>query len=262
VIATVAARNVGDRYRSVLGYGIGLGLMIVWVMAIYPSVQGELGAYVDAMPDAMKSMFRIEDVTSLAGFVQAEIMSFMGPLVFIALAITSGASTIAGEERERILPIVLATGIGRGRLVAAKLAAVAVQLGAVGVCTLIALMIGTMAAGGGITVARLTAGAVQLTALGLLFGALAVAVGAATGRKSVAAGVATGVALGSYLIDALAGMAGWLEPLQVVSPFHWHAPNNPLVAGLSVGWLALLLATTAVLAVVAVVTFDRRDVGV
>ena len=70
------------------------------------------------------------------------------------------------------------------------------------------------------------------------------------------------VALATYLVNALGSLVDWLEPLRRLSPFHWYAPGNPLVDGLSVGGLALLLGGSAVLGVVAVVTFDRRDVGV
>lgn len=259
--AAVVTRSLADRRRGVLGYGVGLGLMIVWVMAIYSSVETELADYVEAMPEAMKSLFGMEEITSLAGFVHAEIFSLMGPLVFLALAITTGASAIAGEERDRILPIVLATGVGRGSLLLSKLAALTVELAALAAITLAALLIGLVLAGGGLGLAAATAATLQLAALGLFFGALALAVGAATGRKTTASGTSVAVALATYLVDALANLVGWLEPLEVLSPFHWYAPGNPLVDGLSISGLSLLTACTAVLAAVAVVTFDRRDVG-
>ena len=82
--AAVVARGLQDCRRGVIGYGIGLGLMIVWVMALYPSVETELADYVEAMPETMKSLFGIEDITSLAGFVHAEVFTIMGPLVFLA----------------------------------------------------------------------------------------------------------------------------------------------------------------------------------
>ena len=262
MIAAVVRRSLADRRRGVLGYGIGLGLMIVWVMAIYPSVESELSDYVKAMPEAMKSLFGMDDITSLAGFVHAEVFSLMGPLVFLALAITAGASTLAGEEQDRMLPLLLATGVGRGRLLVAKLAALALAVAALGVITIASLLVGLTAAGGGMSIAGAVAATVALTALALFFGALALAVGAATGRKAMAAGTAVGVALATYLLDALANLVGWLEPLQVISPFHWYAPANPLTAGLSAGGLALLLGGAASLAVIAAVAFDRRDIAV
>jgi ABC-2 type transport system permease protein len=258
----VVVRGLQDRRRSVLGYGIGLGLMIVWVMALYPSVERELADYVDAMPEAMKSLFAIDDITSLAGFVHAEIFSLIGPLVFVALAMTSGAAAIAGEERERILPVVLATGVGRRNLLLARLAALALQLAGLGAITFAALLVGLLPASGGIGVPAAAGAVLQLTALGILFGTLALTIGAATGRKGLAVGTATGTALAAYLIDALANVVGWLEPFEEISPFHWYAPANPLTAGPSLGGFALLVGASAVLAVIAVLGFDRRDVGV
>lgn len=258
----VVARSLAERRRGILGYGLGLGLMIVWVTAIYPSVETELTDYVDAMPEAMKSLFGMEEISSLAGFLHAEIFSLMGPLVFLALAITAGASTIAAEERDQILPLVLATGVGRGTVVLSKLAALALALGALAAITFVTLAIGVVIAGGGIGIGRLAGAILQLTALALFFGAFAVAVGAATGSKSMAAGVSLSVALAAYLLDALANLVGWLEPAEVISPFHWYAPGNPLVDGLSVAGITLLVAGAALAAATAVITFDRRDVGV
>lgn len=260
--AAVVEHGVRERRRGVLGYGVGLGLMVLWVMAIYPSVEAELVDYVDAMPEAMKSLFGMDDIASLPGFVHAEVFSLMGPIVFLALAITSGAATVAGEERERILPVVLATGIGRGDLVLSKWVSLVLQLAALGVLTWLSLLVGLVAAGGGISIGALTAATFQLTLLGLLFGTLALAAGAATGNRALAAGVAVGAALATYLMDALANLVGWLEPFEVLSPFHWYAPGNPLLVGWSPGWSALLVVVTVAVVAVAVVAFDRRDVGV
>lgn len=261
MMAAVLARGLADRRRAVLGYGIGLGLMILWVMALYPSVEGELDDYVEAMPETMKSLFGLDDISNLAGFVHAEVFSMMGPLVFLALAVTTGAGTIAGEERDRILPLVLATGVGRGRVLLSKWVALALDLAAVAALSLVALLTGSVLAGGGIGFAAATTATLQMAALGLLFGTLALAVGAATGRKALASGVAVGAALATYLIDALANLVGWLEPAQVISPFHWYAPGNPLIDGASPGGLALLAGFTGLLVALAVTSFDRRDVG-
>jgi ABC-2 type transport system permease protein len=259
--AAIITRSVAERRRGVLGYGIGLGLMVVWVMAIYPSVEKELPDYIDAMPETMKSLFGMEDITSLAGFVHAEVFSLMGPLVFLAFAISAGSSTIAGEERDHILPIVLATGVGRRNLLLSKLAALGVELAGLVAITLSSLLIGTVIGGGGIGLAAATAATVQLGMLGLFFGSVALAIGAATGRKSLASGVTVALALATYLADALANIIGWLEPVQIMSPFHWYSPSNPLVHGASIIGFLLLAGCTAVLATAAVVTFDRRDIG-
>ena len=259
--AAIITRSVAERRRGVLGYGIGLGLMVVWVMAIYPSVEKELPGYIDSMPETMKSLFGMEDITSLAGFVHAEVFSLMGPLVFLAFAIAAGSSTIAGEERDKILPIVLATGVGRRSLLLSKLAALAVELGGLATITLSCLLIGSVIAGGGIGLTAATAATVQLGMLGLFFGTVALTVGAATGRKSLATSISVAVALATYLMDGLANIISWLEPLQVMSPFHWYAPSNPLVHGASLTGFLLLAGCTAALATAAVVTFDRRDIG-
>ena len=78
----------------------------------------------------------------------------------------------------------------------------------------------------------------------------------------MAAAPSVAVALATYMMDALANIVSWLEPLEVLSPFHWYAPGNPLIDGVSITGLTLLTVCTAVLAAAAVVAFERRDVGI
>jgi ABC-2 type transport system permease protein len=258
----VLRRAFADRRRSLIGYGIGLGLMIVWVMAIYPSIASALADYMEAMPEVMKQMFGVEDITNLAGFVNAEIFSAVGPIVLIAVGITFGAGTLAGEEHDRTLQLVLAMPVRRSRVVLAKLWAMLLNLTALGLLTALSLLVGVTVAGGGIPTGNVLAASAQLTALGWLFGALALAVGAVTGRKGWASAGPAGLALVTYLLYVMAPMTDVLEPFRGVSPFEWYVGNNPLENGLDVGGLALLVGFSAVFAAIAVVGFERRDVGV
>ena len=53
----------------------------------------------------------------------------------------------------------------------------------------------------------------------------------------------------------------WLEPLQKFSPFYQYAGHDPLVNGLSVPAVLVAVGTIAVLAVIGVAGFRRRDVA-
>lgn len=262
VEGAIVERALGAGRRGTLGYGIGLALMIVWVMALHPSVEGELEAYVDAMPAAMAALFGLEEVTSLAGFVHAEVFSLMGPLVLCALAIAHGSSAIAGEERDGVLAILLATGVSRGTILLSRFVVLLVELVVVGAIVMGALVIGNELAGGGLAMVPAVAGTVQMGALGLLFGATALSVSAATGSRGTGAAVSAGAAIVSYLVDGLAQVVSWLEPFEAFSPFDWYAPGNPLIDGFSISGLLMLLTVTAVAIVVGIVAFDRRDVAV
>jgi ABC-2 type transport system permease protein len=47
-----------------------------------------------------------------------------------------------------------------------------------------------------------------------------------------------------------------------LSPFYYYSSADPITNGLHIGHAGVLLATTAVLLAIAVVTFNRRDLGV
>lgn len=261
-VGVVVARSLADRRRAVLGAALGLAPMIVWVLAVYPSVQSELADYIAAMPEAMKAMFGVEDLSTVAGFLHAEMFSLFAPLVFLVLAITAGSATLAGEEQQGTLLLVCATPLSRVQLVLAKAAALAIDLVVVGLATAAAIGIGLVIAGGGIGWAETAAAVGQLTALGVLFAMLALAAGAATGRRGWASGLPTTVALVTYLVDALAGVVDWLGPFEHLSPFHWAVGNLPLVNGLSVSGIVLLVGGSVVLVAIAAQQFDQRDLGV
>jgi ABC-2 type transport system permease protein len=114
----------------------------------------------------------------------------------------------------------------------------------------------------GVPFDRLLAAHTGLLLLMLFFGALTVAVGAATGRKAVALAVAGGYGVAGFLVESLGKDVAALAWLRWLSPFHYYLDGPPLIAGFPVWSFLVLAAATAVLSLTAVLSFDRRDVGV
>jgi ABC-2 type transport system permease protein len=100
----------------------------------------------------------------------------------------------------------------------------------------------------------------HLGLLGLVFGSLALALGAATGHLGLARGVPAAVAVVAYLVNGLGGMVQWLEPFQRLSPFYQFAAHDPLRHGVSYPSAAVAVATVLVLVGLAVWGFRRRDI--
>ena len=67
--------------------------------------------------------------------------------------------------------------------------------------------------------------------LGLLFGAMALALGALTGRRGLAIGLSAGIAVAAFFLYGLAPLVDALEPLGKLSPFYWYLEPNPLANG-------------------------------
>jgi ABC-2 type transport system permease protein len=100
----------------------------------------------------------------------------------------------------------------------------------------------------------------HLALLGLVFGALALAIGAATGSTGLSRGVPAVVAVVAYMVHGLGPMVTWLEPVRELSPFYQYIGHDPLRSGVSVPSVTVAVATVVVLTAVAVWGFSRRDI--
>jgi len=106
---------------------------------------------------------------------------------------------------------------------------------------------------------NIAATAVMLVLLGLVFGGLALLLGAATGQVRTAVYGTTAVAVVTYVIDAFASLNPDLADLRLLSPFYYYRSTEPLLNGLPWGHAAVLLAAAVVLTAAAFPLFARRD---
>ena len=259
-------RGVADHRKALAGWCVGAVAYVTLIAAVYPSLSGSgsLDKLIENYPDVLKSLFGISGSGSLssgAGFLDAELFSFMLPLLVLVLAIGSGARTFAGEEDAGRLELVLAYPIRRRSAALAKGVAVAAEIFTVCVCAWLALVILNPVFDLGLSIGRAAAAVAGLALLGLLFGWLALAVGAATGKRGLAVALPAGLAAAGYLISGLHSLAGWLDPFRVLSAFWWLG-TSPLQNGIrGVGALVVALAAAAALLAGALLV-ERRDLEV
>ena len=64
------------------------------------------------------------------------------------------------------------------------------------------------------------------------------------------------------MLNALAPLIDWLKPFQVASPFYYYIDANPLQNGLDPVHAGVLIGISIVFLVIAVITFERRDLSV
>jgi ABC-2 type transport system permease protein len=261
--AELTRRGVADHRRALIGWCVGAAAYVALIAAIYPSLagSGSLDKLIESYPDVLKSMFGISGGGSLssgAGFLDAELFSFMLPLLVLVLAIGSGARAFAGEEDAGRLELVLAYPVPRRAAVLAKGAAVAAEVVAVCACSGIAIGVLDPIFDLDLSVGHIAQSIAGLALLGLLFGWLALAIGAATGKHALAVAVPAGLAAGSYLVSGLHSLAGWLDPFRVLSAFWWIG-TSPLQHGIrGSGPLVVGLAAVAALLTGAALV-GRRD---
>ena len=245
------------RARMVVLAAVGLILLTAVVGALFPSIGHSIGAV--NLPTGVSDIVGGGDFATIAGWLQIEVVSVYGPLVFAAVAITSAAATTAGEEESRILALVLAHPVPRATLLLAKGAAVACLLATLAVALFMGLLLAVALAGGGIGAANLAAVSVHLLFLGVVVGALAFALGAATGRRAAASGVTAAVTVLMFVVNGFAPAVPAISWLRYLTVFHYYEGQNQLAAGVHPGDLLVLAAAAAALIAVSLAGFARRD---
>jgi ABC-2 type transport system permease protein len=264
-MAEVARTTLRGQRRALAVWSVALVALVSLYVGIYPSMRDN-SAYsqiINEMPRSVRALFMAGvggDVTSGPGYLYVELLSFMAPLLVLLYAIGAGASAIAGEEERHTLDLLLSCPVSRQRVVVEKFASLTV--GTVLLCTTLAVATVTL---GGATGMRLrTVGVVaamtHLALLGVVFGALAVLVGAVTGKVAVARAAPAFVAVVAYIVNGLAPTVSWLAGIRRASPFFQYLGHDPIRHGLSWPALAVSVGTAAVLVSLAAWSFARRDV--
>ena len=224
--------------------------------------QPSLDDYLDRLPDAFRALFAATgaDLSTPEGYIQIELMSFLGPILVILYAVGQGSRAVAGEEERRTMDLLLATPVSRVRVLLEKTAAVVVGTLGIAAATGAALVLEGRLFDMVIPTDKVAAAMLHLALLGLVFGALALAIGAATGSTGLSRGVPAVVAVVAYMVHGLGPMVEWLKPAQSLSPFHQYIAHDPLRTGVSWPAVAVAVATVVMLTVVAVWGFSRRDI--
>jgi len=238
------------RARTVIAAASGLISLTAIVGSLFPSLGGSIGHL--NLSKEVSGLIGSSDFSTITGWLRAEITSIYGPLVFSGVAILACTATIAGEEEERILALVLAQPVPRSQLLLAKASGIGLEL-------LGGMLLAVALAGGGVSTGHLTAAALHLLLLSLAVGALALTLAAATGRRSTAAGVAAGVTLVMFLVNGIAPAVNGTSWLKYLTLFYYYEGHDPLRTGVYIPGLAVLAAVTIVLTAAAVVFFAHRD---
>ncbi len=266
MLRNVFLKTLSETRRALVWWSLGLLGMAAMMISVYPTVRNnpDLNKMVEDYPDALKAFMAFGgdlDYVSGAGYLGSELFSFMVPLLLLVAAIGAGARATAGEEERGTLDLLLANPLSRRRLVAEKLGALAGEIALLAIVLWLSLLVGVEIVGMDVSAAHLAAATTSAALLALAFGAIALGVGAASGRRGVAIGVSAATAVAAYLVNSLAALVDFLEPVKQASPFYHYVASDPLREGLALEHVAFLVALVLVAAGLAAVAFDRRDLA-
>jgi beta-exotoxin I transport system permease protein len=259
----VVWQTLRERRRSLLWWGLGIVALVGINIAFYPSVRDSAGLsdYSKDLPEAMRALFAggETNLISATGYLNSQVFALMAPLVLLIFAIGVGAASVAGEEERGTLDMLLAQPLERADFVLQRFLALLALVVALTAGLLATVAVGSWIVSLEIGFGKLVAASGSVGLLALLFGALALAVGAVRPGRGRAIAVAAGVAIAAWMLDGLGQAVNALEPWRPISPYYQALGTNPLHNGVPWGHWVLLIALTALVVATAIAGLRRRD---
>ncbi|GAA0505417.1 ABC-2 type transport system permease protein [Halorubrum aquaticum] len=257
-----ARYEVARRVRGTAFLSVGISLyaaFIVWYFTVLEGVAVE--EVFEELPPAMMEAFGIETLSTIEGFLGAQIYNFVWLLGLGLYFAYAAGGLVANDVESGRMELLLSFPIARSRLLVEKFASLLVPIVVVnavagGVIYLLAASIGE----------RLDATHLVLTHVlsvpyFLVCAAIGLTFSVAVDRAAVAERGAVGVVFVLFLVESVVSGAGDYDWIRYVSPTHYYEPtpllidgtHDPIDAGiLLVAFLGLVLLSQ--------VLFDRRDI--
>lgn len=258
------ARMLVEQRRRWIGFAVGVAAVALIYLPLYNSaVETDLlGAKLDALPDGLVKALDFTDVSTPEGYTQATFYGLTGMVVVLAFVVGTGAWSIAGDEEAGALELTMAHAVDRRQvLIQRAFGMVVMTVLVTGVAGALVWAVNVITELG-MTASGVLGATVALAGLGLLFGSMSLLIGAVTGRRALALAVTGVLGFVAYLSNTVladTSIGGFFE---AISPFHWAYGSSPLVNGVDGVGLALLLVMALLCLIVALMAFEKRDVGV
>lgn len=258
-LAALMSSHLSDRRRSLLAWGLPIGLMSAFIVAIFPSVEDSISEVVDKYPSGLKEAFGIGQLANVEQYLHAEMLSLIVPLALGYLAVRAVASGLAGAAETGRLDVLLSAPVSRHRLCAAGFLATAIELAGVLAISFVLTMLGSVLAGAGLDAGRAAAGFAGVWPLALLFAGLGVLACAWSLRTSVVTGAVAGVLVAMYVVDLIGKLDPGFDWVRYGSVFRYY--GNAIEDGIEPLAFCGVVAAACALAAAGAWLFDRRDIS-
>jgi ABC-2 type transport system permease protein len=251
--------HLSDRRRSLLAWGLPLGLWSAFIVMIFPSVEGALSKAVQNYPSGLKEAFGIGELTSVEQYLHAELLSLIVPLAIGYLAVRAVASGLTGAAESGRLDVLLSAPVSRPLVAAASFAATAVEVAIVLVMTVLLTGLGSLVAGAHLSLGSAIAGYANVLPLALIFAGLGIVATGFSLRTSVVTGSVAGVLVTMYVIDLIGRLDSDLSAIRYLSVFKYY--GNAIEEGVDPVAFLGVTAVAVALAAIGAWLFDRRDLA-
>ena len=262
-LKSVFLKTLRDYRVAILGWGIGMGLVMVATMASVATLTTTLQAREQLVSLAAQFSWNADVVAvdTVGGYATFKIGIFI--FLIAVWPLLAGSRMLRGEEERGSLDVLLSVPRPRVRVGLEKLAAMWTALLAMGVLIGLVAFAGGQKFGGTFGLGDALLFGLNLALVCALIGGLALLISQFTHEQGPAAGWTGGLLLVFIVLDMVHRVIPNTEWISRFSPIYYYNLSKPLVPsyGVNVGAMLLLLALGLILSGAAVWLFARRDIG-
>lgn len=255
--------EIRSRWRAILGWGFGLILYGAVYISIFP---GQLFEQLKSLKDL--SIYKLVGIQlgSFEGYMASIVLVYI-PILLGIYCIIASTSTLAGEEDNGTLELIVTMPLSRWQILTAKAIALSVAalfimiIASIGNAFILAVIkINTPI---NVTPFGLFTALMSSLPLALGFITIGLFLGAILPNRRLSATAMTIFFIASFFGENIAGMVKSLEPIKYFSLFNYYNTTETIFTdGAQLSDTIILLGIAAVFFVLALICFSRRNITV
>ena len=262
-LTSVYLRTLRDTRIPVLGWGLGMGLLLYSVMRAVPSLLATPQARADLTSLINSSKWLAEPIAvdTPGGYT-----TFKYGIVLLVIAIwplITCSRLLRGEEERGSLDVLLSLPRGRGRVALEKIAAVWTALLCMGLIIGLLTFAGGKGANVDLSLSNTLLLGLNIALICGVFGSLALLFSQFTQERSTASGITGALLMVFIVLDMIHRVVPGTEWISQLSPIYYYNLSKPLIPsyGVNTGAMLILLALNILMISLALILFVRRDIG-
>lgn len=215
---------------AVLTVGVSLyAAFIVWYFTVLEGIN--IDELYESLPPAMVEAFGIETLSTIEGFLGAELFNFVWVLgLGLYFAYAAGGLIAKDIETER-MDLLLAFPISRSRLLIEKFTSLLLPLVSLNVIVGGVIYVLVHSVGESVELGHLALTHVLSIPYLLVCAGIGVVFSVVVSRAAIAERAAIGVVFLLFLVESVVGGTGEYEWIQYVSPTYYYEPTSILIDG-------------------------------
>ncbi|MQF65194.1 hypothetical protein FIM04_03635 [SAR202 cluster bacterium AC-409-J13_OGT_754m] len=258
----ILGKTIFDLRIQIFGWGIGMGLLALLIVLVYPSISSTYGDIMKEMPEGMMAFFGGNtSLHNFEGYLSQEFFN-PAPLALAVFAILSGSQIIVGEESQGTLELILVQPISRFKVFIFKALGLLIANGAIIFIMLVIFSFAVLIADVEVNTTRILNAFLLLWPFLATLSFLSMLLSLLFSSRIVAGTVMAVLIVSSFILHGLSNLVSWLEAYRHIYITAYFQGRNALTSEVSSGHIITLLVVLAAISIINLYLFVKRDIGV